>query len=55
MQTHAGGGGGGKRPWNCVSVHTEEEKDRKRLQNCAGDHAEEEERDHGTVHMAIQQ
>lgn len=54
MQTHAGVGG--KRPRNCVSVHTEEE-DRKRLQNCAGGHAEEEEeeRDHGTVHMAIQQ
>lgn len=41
MQTHAGGG---KRTWNCVSVHTEEEEeDRKRLQNCAGGHAEEEE------------
>lgn len=52
MQTHAGGG---KRTWNCVSVHMEEE-DRKRLQNCAGGHAEEEEeRDHGTVHMPIQQ
>lgn len=39
-----------------MSVHTEEEEDRKRLQNCAGGHAEkEEERDHGTVHMAIQQ
>lgn len=54
MQTHAGGGG--KRPQNCVSVHTEKEEDRKRLQNCAGGHAEKEkERDHGTVHMAIQQ
>lgn len=38
-----------------MSVHTEEEEDRTRLQNCAGGHAEEEEeRDHGTVRKTIQ-